>query len=476
MFADAAARLPRVGSLPAARLVAEVRESLAWAWDERTILPPADASLFAYFHAKDQALYGSLTGESVCAQALDGVLLPLDGNGLSDGVVSEVVSAFGVTDVTEHAEVDTGAFDTFGTRAPEFYGNPLTVAGEGKRLWGGIGFPIGSNAVTARALSEITDVAEVFDVGVFAKRVQHPLECFELDDTQLYTRDTAVARQIEGILSEFDPDLPLTANSITCGIDWEIAAGLSLYPNPLTASARALRTIHPREGRVYLDDAPAVDGFFVDALPLPLSGNSAVPAITSDIAACLDVPDAPLAFFDFALTDMCPIQAFEAPSDIDADLKALADQLLAMILESDVAPFVPILVGVTGSEFADVLDGVVSGKFLADVTVHTVVPEFRVTRIATITGPVNDVPHLVTPDEVVGDLLRAFLLPEMPLRPVQFDELMSSAVDDLDLDSGGAPPPEDVKQMMHDFKNRARDFYDGPLDDEPLSDELLSDG
>jgi hypothetical protein len=93
------------------------------------------------------------------------------------------------------------------------------------------------------------------------------------------------------------------------------------------------------------------------------------------------------------------------------------------------------------------------------------VSDLRIGKLGTFSGPVNDVPRLIKPDEVVANLLWTFLLPELPVRRIEFDELLSSAFDDLTLLSGeensdDAMPENLVQALVKRGAVRRLDFAD----------------
>jgi hypothetical protein len=421
--------------------------------DLTAALPPPDTSIFEYFHLKHQALYASFAGEYACAGFLAEIAWPLADNTASSSMVSDVLSIFDFTNVTDYYPRFNPVMGAFIPRDPVYYGNPADVTAERSSLWLSLMLPVVGNAVSDLQLFEITDVPAIFDISVFVRPVLSAVEIFEFDDTHLYTSDATVAQVIDGILCELDPDLPLDPNLIPSGVIDDVVSQLSFWANPLTLSPDALEGLHPWERVIDFRFPPLAERFFwANVLPLSPNGTNAVQL--SAILECLDSADFPLAHFDFPLADSLPLVHFEAPIDSEEDLTALAYQLIAMILRADIAPFVPVMTELAGLEFNSVLNGLID---VGDV--EPVVAQWRIERMARLAGP-TAVPRLVRPEDVVTELLWGTLLPQMPLRTAEIDELIAAAVDDLtieeaEIDSAG-PLPNEVEALLTKYGARGR--------------------
>jgi hypothetical protein len=82
-------------------------------------------------------------------------------------------------------------------------------------------------------------------------------------------------------------------------------------------------------------------------------------------------------------------------------------------------------------EFTSVIGDLISVSVLDEDLIRAT-PALGIDRIAILAGPVEDMPVLITPDEVVWNMLWQCLLPEMPVRPREIEEFIADELDDLD--------------------------------------------
>jgi hypothetical protein len=294
----------------------------------------------------------------------------------------------------------------------------------------------------------------------FVSAVRNPLESFELDDTHIYTRDVVVMQVIDDILTEFDGELPVVPNAMDGGVAADAAALLSIFPNVLVVSIGAVHNVSPVNRRIDFDLPPlALIMFSEDADRLPLSANGCPVTELEAITAILDTPEAPLGCCAFPLGDVRPLAVLEAPVDPEEDLARLANLLVALILATDIVPFVPVMGELEPDEVCGVLDGLIDDDTLSEDAIGKIVPRLRVGRVGGVSGPVKDVPHLVRPEDLVARLLWRFLLPQIPVRRAEFDELIAAAVDDLDIEpaelDSEEPLPEEVEQLLRLYSGRS---------------------
>jgi hypothetical protein len=252
------------------------------------------------------------------------------------------------------------------------------------------------------------------------------------------------------------------------GILEEIAGGLGLCPDPLVLSAGPLALVDAWYRRIDFDFPPITEWVFAESVdPLPLCRNEYASRDIGEIVLCLDTPEDPLVVPEFRGRDVEPLAAFEAPPDIDADMAGLANDLLNLILKTDVLPFMPVCEDVHGDEFDFLFEGIFSQAVITERGYRNVVPDLRVERIEAFSGPVPDVPRLVRAGDVVDDLLWEFVLPELPVRRTLIDEYLASAVDDLELNtdtdfSSEEPLPDEVARLCRIYRPAARQIV---LDD-----------
>jgi hypothetical protein len=331
------------------------------------------------------------------------------------------------------------------------YGNASDVREERDRLWDEICLPIGANTAQARQLTEITSLDSLYEVLPFVTAVRNPLEGFELDDAHLYTRDTAVAHEIDDMLADFDSELPIIPNDLPSGVPADVIEVLSFWVNPLVSRVVGLETVHPVERRIDLRSSDTVWSACTDTQILPIGSNVVNWNTTREVLRCLDTPEDPLQFLGFELNLLLPLEGFEAPVDQEEDLQALADKVVNMVIAWDVAPFLPVWTELNGDELEMVLTSVFSTETVLAETTANVAEGLGIGRIENLTGPVPDAPKIIRPEDVIERLLWKFILPELPIRNSELDEQMSSAVDELDLDSDdlSAEFPEDVARIAY---------------------------
>jgi hypothetical protein len=143
---------------------------------------------------------------------------------------------------------------------------------------------------------------------------------------------------------------------------------------------------------------------------------------------------------------------FEAPVDGDEDFATLSRQLVALILRFDVVPFVPVMAELKAGEVGAVLQDVVSESI--DLQgLECVVSGMRVDMVAELSGPV-DIPKFISAMDIVMDLLWEFLLPQLPMRVAEIDEMIAAAVDDLTIEEAGEPPSNEVEIVLTKYGAR----------------------
>jgi hypothetical protein len=397
------------------------------------VLPLAGAVAFSDFRSKDASVYGSITSEAVISAMASGFLWPVSANAVETGVVDDVLVAFEMfSNVSDLARISRGLFEEVDPRDPTFYGNSQNVSEARTDLWDTLSLPVLPNDVTEPQMEGITNSPEIYDVQPFVTQVRNPLEYFELDDTHLYTGDIVIAQVIEDVLVEFDPELPLVPNALPAGIADAAIADLDVCSIPITPlGLGALAGVHPYHRKVVLDRETyecIVDNG-IDRLPL--CANSSTPALLDEILACCDTKEDPM-FCQLPLEDALPLVVLEAPDEVDADVDELVACLMGMILQMDVVPFVPAMDDVHDEEFTSVIGDLISIPGL-DEALSDATAALGVHRITNLGGPLADMPVLVTPDEVVWNMLWQFLLPEMPVRPREIEEFIADELDELDI-------------------------------------------
>jgi hypothetical protein len=337
--------------------------------------------------------------------------------------------------------------ETFNPRDPLFYGNPRDVASQRNGMWGDIILPIIDNLVTDQQIAEITDVPALFDVSLFVTQVRNPLTGFEFDDTHLYTTNATVATVIDEILAEFSPDVPIERNIIPPGVIDDAIAELDLCFNPLRVSTDGFRTVHPWQRRIDCR-FPAIGQEYFETVVLPLEDNVTALDDISAIIRCLESPAFQMEFLEFPLEDAEALGHFEAPADGDEDLTALSWHVIALIMRADITPFVPVVAELHGREIGFVLDDVIS-EFLAVEGVDWLVSDMRVDRVHEVSGPV-EIPKFIRPENIVTDLLWDFLLPQLPIRATEIDDI----IDRLTIEEAGEPPSNEVEMLLTKYGAR----------------------
>jgi hypothetical protein len=399
--------------------------------------PTQAPPLLGYFKTKDPSLYGSLTSESVTATIYLDILWPIAENNIESDTIDLVLSLYErFSDLSEMAVVSKDVFQTVDLIDPQFYGNRNAVAWTRDDLWSKLLFPVDPNEVTGTQLSEITHLPPVYSVEPFITQVRNPLEYFELDDTHSLTGDTAVAQMMENILLEFDPELPLELNLLPCGIDNKTVSDLPVFDIPVSpVDFRALLLVDPTNRRVDFAPLPRMDDFFNSvASDLPIGLNRCNAVMLSDILLCVESPTDPL-LGPLHLPHIEPLLTYEAPDEIEAEVESIVYRLLELILAIDVVPFVPILTDIYGEEWSSVLDGLITDPVFVKDAEDYAYRSYRIGQIIHVSGPVTDIPVLITADDLVGRILREYLLPDLPVRPREIDEIISDELDEFDIDS-----------------------------------------
>jgi hypothetical protein len=133
----------------------------------------------------------------------------------------------------------------------------------------------------------------------------------------------------------------------------------------------------------------------------------------------------------FPPTEAIALVVSDAQEEGETDVPSIANHFIGLILDFDVLPFVPILEDVHGDEMEIVIGNLImNGSFAIREEEMT---HFAIKKTA-IVGGRGERTVLVTPEDVVGRLLWDTLLPEMPVRPRDIEEMINDEVDDLDLD------------------------------------------
>jgi hypothetical protein len=326
-------------------------------------------------------------------------------------------------------------------------------------LWEEVSVPMVANTVSVPQISDIINQS-IFDVNIFVTEVRNPLEPFELDDTHIYTRDVTVMQVIDDILDEFDDEFPIIPNDLALALIPTIVEQLNLCENPFTVSTEALEVVHPVYRRIDFHFPHLMESIFSEtADQIPMAWNSSSIEAHEEIVLCLDTPEDPLRFYDFPLRDVEKLEILEAPPDSEADLTGLANTLLELILRTDVVPFVPIFPELDDHEITQVLGDMVGHPTFSNSFIGGLVSGFRVNRIGSVSGPVRDVPRLIRPENVIARLLWDFLLPELPIRPAEYDELIAEAVDELDIEpeelSSEEAFPTEVAELLRLYGGRS---------------------
>jgi hypothetical protein len=280
------------------------------------------------------------------------------------------------------------------------------------------------------------------------------LESFELDDTHSLVGDTAVARVMENILLEFDPELPLELNLLPPGIASDVIADLNVFDILMTPlDFRALLCVVPTHRRIDFRAWPrAIDMFRILTTALPIGSNECNAEMLADILHCIESPNDPL-LSPFPLPDVGPLFVYQAPDEVEAEVDSIVKNLVAMILAEDIVRFVPVLTDIHDTEWESVLDSLISAPVLVSDAFDYARNTFSVERIMHITGPVPDRPTLITADDLVGRLLWQTLLPEVPVRLRELEEFISDELDEFAIGSPSFDEeeedlPEEIVRMI----------------------------
>jgi hypothetical protein len=264
---------------------------------------------------------------------------------------------------------------------------------------------------------------------------------------------------IELLVAEDGDAVPLAWNELPEGVAEDAARGLALWSSPVKVAAPAvLHCVHTIERRIGFPMPPVEVG----CVRLPIGRNAWTRKDVAAAVRCLDTQEEPLASLEFPMGDVRPLAVLEAPPDSDADLVALANQLVGVILQVDVVPFVPCLVEVDGEEFEFVI-----GQEAVVMRLESVVEQMCVGRIKGMAGPLKDMPKLVRPGDVVEEMLWQVVLPELPVckstevTSKDIDDWLGMAVDELEVNtesefSSEEPLPEDVAMLFKRYRQRDR--------------------
>jgi hypothetical protein len=185
---------------------------------------------------------------------------------------------------------------------------------------------------------------------------------------------------------------------------------------------------------------------------LPVEANSAAPAVAA-LVSFFNTPACPYA------NDLAPLQAFEAPAPRPpVDVAVLANRVLDLLLKMDIIPILPLSIEICDIEAAHLLKGVVTP---AGVALEDLVADWGIGKIRELHGPISDIPKPSHPEAVVEEILWEFVLPDLPLKWIDLDELMEDALDELEFPgiSGDAREDEIVRLLTRLPKRRIR-----PLD------------
>jgi hypothetical protein len=447
-------KLPVRANVPSRRNVKTIARKFndVCAYDGYRIEAPP---LLGYFREKETALYGSLAAQTVTSAICMDILWPIGPNVAEHDVVQAISAAVeSFTDLSEFAAISSSVFENTDPRDPVFYGNPQDVFDSRCDIWGALPLPVICNSATDIQLFAMTDSESTYTVKPFVSQVCRSLENFELDDTHLYTGDTLVVDYIDKILAEFDPGLPLAPNTLPHGLGEAVVAPLDFFsysPEPIDKD-RFLRVYR----RITLTQRPLAETLFRDIQPrLPIASNACDVQTVDDILTCIEEAASRL-LYPLDLADVAPLGAYHAPGEVEEDVDSIVYGLVRLILAADVVPFVPVLEDIHGQEWEIVIDDLISAPVLVSDAFAYGSDAFSVQRISYISGPLPDRPVLITADDIVGKLLWNVLLPELPVRPSEVDEMISDELDKLDeldvrsgdLGSEEEPLPEEIEQML----------------------------
>jgi hypothetical protein len=220
-------------------------------------------------------------------------------------------------------------------------------------------------------------------------------------------------------------------NILPPGVAVDVALRLDLWGPVLIVSVDSLDLVHRIERRIDFalatPDAISCETFS----QLPVVSNRCNAAALADILTCVASDRDPLVV-PLPPSDASALVVYEAPEEVETDVANLVHHLIGLILDLDVLPFVPILDDVHDDEMDMVIGNLVTDSMLGirgDEISH-----FAIEKIETVAGP-GVRPVLVTPEDIVGMLLWDTLLPEMPVRPREIEEMIADELDDIDIEA-----------------------------------------
>jgi hypothetical protein len=98
-------------------------------------------------------------------------------------------------------------------------------------------------------------------------------------------------------------------------------------------------------------------------------------------------------------------------------------------------------------EFTSVIGDLISIPVL-DGELSAATAGLDIHRIARLAGPVQDMPLLITPEELIWIMLWQFLRPKLPVRPREIEEFIADELGELDIDPPELGAEEEVEKLL----------------------------
>jgi hypothetical protein len=294
------------------------------------------------------------------------------------------------------------------------------------RAAAGIQFPVVSNYPDDEVAFAIANFDP--DFTILFPGDDEPIRHYDSKDIQFFVNDVVVDTVLTFTLDDFDRELPFVANSCPkIAID-AIASLLDVTENPELAAVdlKFVDALDPVNRRIDFCFDCSPESLFPHRFPLTPNSVSSVASVR--ILEALDSLDLGDVAFGENANDAKILREFVAPPEEMAALDALAERLVGQLLKIDIHPELPfeeMIVINNGTA-----DAAIAG-FFDEILALNRVFEGAQTAIGCIAP--KEIPTVVTPEEIVEEILWEDALPELPLdRRGAFERFLDSIFDEDD--------------------------------------------
>jgi hypothetical protein len=359
------------------------------------------------YTGKDVHVYVHQGVKKLVDELLSELNVPVVANDMREDVVDDILQVFEFWNLDRFSQVSLRGLHCE-PKESLFYANDQRISAVRDQLIDELRLPLCANEVDLATIAEIADEPLIDSIIPITTLNVKALNCFELDDSDISTSDFQIWKIIDRILNEFDDDVPVGPNALAVADIGDIVRHFRFFEVSGVVDISPFDAINPVERRIDFGHQGLSQSFVTSELDsLPLSANVCRDDVAQQILHRLE----PLDFFGFQLAGTLPLACYEAPEEVIELLDTVADRLIGLIMDYDILPCVPIW-----EEVPDDVAEEIAQNFFAEKGALESVVGYAVCGIeplAMITR--NDIPRIITPDDVVEYELGQYVLPAMPI-------------------------------------------------------------